>query len=340
MKNSFTCTNLSYVGTGVRYISNKKQLSNLEDKTVLLRCYIDDFFNAMSEFCNVKDKVLRFYVIIDEDVYIDGYDSIYDILVDIEKYKNNIFNIDLILSSKVSANNFMKLLDFIKLCNGKININFELENLNFFSVEQLSLLKSNNVNSRVEVKQSLYEKHALGYECNNVFTIESLLEVKKEIKKIANLVLNLKNDIAKIMFIYKYLGKKIKYDNKTYNDSISNVLSKDYYENIIYNVLINKKGICSGIAGVFKIIALEVGIECQVVSSFNHAWNVVKIGEYWYHLDLTFDLDNIKNENSLQYFLKSDSAITSKDYCHQFDEDYCDDSEKAHRSISKRLYIK
>lgn len=55
---------------------------------------------------------------------------------------------------------------------------------------------------------------------------------------------------------------------------------------------------CEGIAKTVKILCDRLNIECIIAVSeaapdqgvkYRHAWNVVKPGKTWYHLDATFD---------------------------------------------------
>ena len=107
----------------------------------------------------------------------------------------------------------------------------------------------------------------------------------------------------------------------------------------MYDVLFKNKGVCSGIATTLRIVLKVLGIECKVVSSVGHEWNVVKLNGKWYHLDLTWDLDNIKKDYPLEYFLKSESYIL-KDDSHQFYTWYADKDDIATRSITYSKYQK
>lgn len=144
--------------------------------------------------------------------------------------------------------------------------------------------------------------------------------------------------MEKVLFIYKYLGKKVKYDKKI-GRIPTQVERKNHDMNSIYHILFKNKGVCSDIATTFRIILNALGIECKVVSSVGHEWNVVKLNGKWYHLDLTWDLDNIKKDYSLEYFLKSESNIL-KDDSHQFYTWYADKDDIATRSITYSKYQK
>ena len=158
-----------------------------------------------------------------------------------------------------------------------------------------------------------------------------MIEIKEKVDEIKKKIPDSLNDIEKVLFLYEYLGKKIKYDKRIANkDERQSHDSKS-----IYNVLFNNKGVCSSFAIAFKALMDATNIECQVVTSGNHAWSVVKINGYWYHLDLTCDLHNMK----LECFLKSERYML-KENSHQIYTYYADGKDIAGRSISIRRYKK
>ena len=53
----------------------------------------------------------------------------------------------------------------------------------------------------------------------------------------------------------------------------------------------------------YQRILQEMNIPCIYVKGKNHAWNMVKLGKYWYNVDVTWD-DNTTIQ--YRYFLKSD----------------------------------
>lgn len=80
-----------------------------------------------------------------------------------------------------------------------------------------------------------------------------------------------------------------------------------------YNALIDGGAVCEGYALLFYEMCQEAGIDCRVVSGTaygsrgegNHAWNVVKDGDTWYNMDVTWD----DTTDSMKYFMKSNSAF-------------------------------
>lgn len=88
-------------------------------------------------------------------------------------------------------------------------------------------------------------------------------------------------------FIHDFICENVTYDK----------LKKQYSHEII-GPLQHGVGVCEGIAKTVKILCDRLNIECIIAVSeaapdqgikYRHAWNVVKPGKTWYHLDATFD---------------------------------------------------
>ena len=58
-----------------------------------------------------------------------------------------------------------------------------------------------------------------------------------------------------------------------------------------YVMLTQGTGVCQAYALLFQALCQRAGVECEVVLCFpkHHEWNQVKLGEDWYHIDLTWD---------------------------------------------------
>lgn len=85
-------------------------------------------------------------------------------------------------------------------------------------------------------------------------------------------------------------------------------------------VFIDGQGVCDGYAEAFQMLAKKTGLESYKIigdskapSAENalHAWNLVKIGNYFYHVDVTWDDSNsTSNSISYKYFLKGDKQMS------------------------------
>lgn len=49
------------------------------------------------------------------------------------------------------------------------------------------------------------------------------------------------------------------------------------------------KGVCEAYAGLFKRMCELCGIECEIVSNADHAWNRAKVNGEWKYFDVTWN---------------------------------------------------
>jgi len=87
-----------------------------------------------------------------------------------------------------------------------------------------------------------------------------------------------------------------------------------------YDALVRRSAVCSGYAEAYMDLLRRVGIECRYIRSeaMDHAWNLVKIGDNWLHVDVTWD-DPVSDRQGRvhhKYFLISDSAISDEEHKH------------------------
>lgn len=121
--------------------------------------------------------------------------------------------------------------------------------------------------------------------------------------------------------LHNYLINAAIYDN----DAVLNEHLKGEAFNVL-GPLLNKKGVCWGFSCAFKFLCDSFGIKCLVImgqaksndGNEDHAWNIVKIGNCSYHVDVTWDLnDNIQVKNNYKYFNLDDKAMRID---HKWDE--------------------
>lgn len=129
----------------------------------------------------------------------------------------------------------------------------------------------------------------------------------------------------KIEFVKTYINQFIS-DNindnmsdidkiKAFHDFIIN--STVYDENLVnsnytaYDLIITGKSICGGYSDVLAIYLNMLGIQNYKIASDNHIWNLVKINDKWYHIDMTWD-DPVSNDGK-QYLLHNFFMITTNE---------------------------
>ena len=116
--------------------------------------------------------------------------------------------------------------------------------------------------------------------------------------------------------LHDYIINHSEYD---YENLMNNTIPNDSFTP--YGILILGRGVCQGYAEAFALLGKEAGLECQAVIGeaygFNqwngHAWNIVKIGDRYYHLDVTFDDPVVQDGNGVlryNYYNLTDTEIS------------------------------
>lgn len=123
-----------------------------------------------------------------------------------------------------------------------------------------------------------------------MFRREKIREQQKALEarvtRLIRPVLN-KPETEKEAHIHDFILTQVRYDK----------LKKPYSHEVI-GPLTNGVGVCEGIAKTVKLLCDALGVECIIAISgcdrengerYLHAWNVVRLGKQYYHLDATFD---------------------------------------------------
>ncbi len=82
-----------------------------------------------------------------------------------------------------------------------------------------------------------------------------------------------------------------------------------------YDAIVQGEGVCSSYASAYMDLMNRAGVPCMMVESntmgdSGHAWNLVRIGGDWYHVDVTWDDPDGADELSYRHFLKTDAEIS------------------------------
>lgn len=144
---------------------------------------------------------------------------------------------------------------------------------------------------------------------------EAVFKVIEEIE-----ILNPLSNYDKLICLYEYLQDNISYDEKELEACCRLGRSVNPMSHNAYGALINKLGVCDGISSAFALIAQKMGFECSLVNGkatfrtegfSEHAWNVIKVVDTYYHIDATWDVNHKEQtgEYSYEYFCISDDSI-------------------------------
>ncbi len=128
-------------------------------------------------------------------------------------------------------------------------------------------------------------------------------EIMAEVKHIVEAV-HITDDMTdqeKAWRLGRYLVKNVEYELST-------------LEQHIYGTLFNKETVCAGYSKTFALLCRYVGIECDYMHTTdyfvdgynkNHAWNLIKLRDYWYVVDLTdayFQFYQCKEDYNKDYY--------------------------------------
>ena len=112
----------------------------------------------------------------------------------------------------------------------------------------------------------------------------------------ANITNSYMNDDEKEKMIHDYLLSRLKYSPEA---SFGNAYSALYYGETS----------CEGYAMLTYKMLKAAGIDNIIVTNTDHAWNVVKINNKWYHLDTTWDDGEKRDEGVYEYYNLTDDEI-------------------------------
>ena len=114
--------------------------------------------------------------------------------------------------------------------------------------------------------------------------------------------------------IFYWIACNIEYDTVSY-------FTKNYADQTAQGVFRSKKGVCAGYANIYKHICDNLDIPCEVVGGYSkgygfdgyanapsetdHAWNAVRIGEYWYLIESTWGAGSLDERKAFKRELES-----------------------------------
>lgn len=115
------------------------------------------------------------------------------------------------------------------------------------------------------------------------------------------------SDMEKALYVHDYLVDHFNYDQRIYDPNQA--------ENAIhdgYHMLTEGVGVCQAYTALYSelLTRLGVGVSYVMNESINHIWNVVQIGDRYYHVDVTWDdpIGAMPGNVSHVFFLHSDDT--------------------------------
>lgn len=142
------------------------------------------------------------------------------------------------------------------------------------------------------------------YKMNQTDYAQACEFVEKEVEKILNdsNAQCVEDDYLQALLLNDYITTHYEYD-KTYTN----------YD--MYSMLKDKKGVCQAYTLLYDELLTRCGIEVAYAQSddMNHIWNLVKIGQYYYHVDVTWNDPTTNRYWRAEHsnFLVSDAGISA-----------------------------
>ncbi len=264
------------------------------DETVLyaeIERYVGDTSGDKNIMENVSEK------------YEASFASALSSYIDVDEFKEYVIDaFDTCTTSQVNISSYrIPTSKWNDLCN---LIFYDIPEL--FQVQTLSGSYSGSYLTAIQVKQ--YPTY-----CDTASEYTSLMN---RVTTVANqLLAGIKNNsnltnLQKMILLHDRIATYCEYD--------PNQLSNGEYRDQDYTmtgVFVDKVAVCQGYANAYNYLLKQVGIESYQCRStaLCHAWNLVKVGSYYYHVDITWDdtgspLDS-KGRVAHNNFLRSNTGI-------------------------------
>lgn len=180
----------------------------------------------------------------------------------------------------------------------------------------------------MNIRNASYQKADNEYH----FTMDYLLNPEKlawvdnRVEEIAReLQLDKLSDYQKVKTVYAYVGSNFTYDYT-------------YEKFTDYEGLTTGSMVCQGYALLTYKLLWECGLPCRIVvgisNNENHGWNIVKLGNFWYNIDTTWDAAGEETPMYWNYFLKSEMDFAE----HYTDEAFLCDAFLSRHPIAVESY--
>lgn len=147
--------------------------------------------------------------------------------------------------------------------------------------------------AKYEVSGDKVVKVLLNYKYNTADIAKMQKEIDNAVNTVISAAKECKTNFDKAKFAYDYL-----IDNFKYDDTLTNQTTYDFFT--------KKSGTCRTFALAYKEILTKLNVPCDIVVSkaMAHEWNIVKLDNIWYNVDVSGA--NKLAGNRDDFFLKSE----------------------------------
>lgn len=102
------------------------------------------------------------------------------------------------------------------------------------------------------------------------------------------------NDLLKEKKAHDLICEKVIYDPGYEDRSIP----MNEYNQVAYSVFCTDSTVCAGYSQAMQLLMNGAGVDCAIVTSSNHEWNIIRLNNTWYYVDLTW---NDRSEQGMDY---------------------------------------
>ena len=118
--------------------------------------------------------------------------------------------------------------------------------------------------------------------------------------------------VEDIKKIHDYIATITTYDDN-YNKNDTTTIS-----NKANGALVNKIALCSGYTDAFALFMDRLGIKNFKVSTDTHVWNAIYFDGKWVHIDITWDDDEVNENNTYNFFMIDTEEMQMLDITEHF----------------------
>lgn len=358
LKNAYTIVNLDGTTSSVFKKMTKEELSKISSISVVLEDGVDySYLNYLTNVESIKfiDRLKN-----DKLDYIDG--SIFKSGVDISFNSATADDIPIFNEEKfpflkdvssfgtltIGASNsyntdgsFISNLNHINNLVLTIDENTNIKSIDFSNIDSLEIigepynvamyLTSKDIND-LENKgvsisyRNMDEFNEISSELDNIYSSLSIYDNETDKQKLDKILSYVLNKYTYDQKIQNYLDNGVEHSEETYK----------FYENgYLYGSLNKDTEICGNYAAMVTALCNRANIDSYFLSSKNHAWNAVLLGDYYYYVDSTWmdGQDVIIPSNSDNVDFDNGMSIQTHDYSSKKAEEIFrtnDDYEKAY----------
>lgn len=141
------------------------------------------------------------------------------------------------------------------------------------------------IGTSAQIEESALSHKVVSYQFQPIVPVEARPSMREQLEEAADACISLipaeASDYEKIKFVYEYLIDATEYDSNG-ADSQS-----------IQSVLLYHRSVCAGYSKAFQYILNRMGLFCTYITGTiagggDHGWNMVRIGENYYYVDVTW----------------------------------------------------